>query len=85
MRMYLKVLYELMSLQQNESVAAETVVVPEAVDSKGDAGEKSEQFVVTQEYIQDSMQKNFLTFFLESEKQFQLIFFLFFFSSSSYF
>lgn len=46
----------MISLQQNndESVAAETVV-PAAVGSKGDGGEKSEQFVVTQEYIQDSM------------------------------
>jgi hypothetical protein len=57
-------------LQQNndESVAAnETVVRPEAVDTKESrdsdekVDEKSDQFVVTQEYIQDSMQKLFLT------------------------
>lgn len=50
-------------LQQNndESVAANETVVTEAVDTKEKGDADSEHFVVTQEYIQDSMKK--ITFF----------------------
>lgn len=49
-----KKLFSVISLQQNndESVAANETVGANA--DKGDADEKSDQFIVTQEYIQDS-------------------------------
>lgn len=48
---------DLLQQQNNdESVAAKETNVPEAVSNeKGNQDEKSDQFVVTQEYIQDSM------------------------------
>ena len=64
-------MFSVISLQQNndESVAAnETVVTDAESKEKGGADEKSDQFVVTQEYIQDSMCP--IYDHMESEKQF---------------
>jgi hypothetical protein len=55
-------LFSVISLQQNndESVAANETVGADAEKGDGGADEKSDQFIVTQEYIQDSTCPQFM-------------------------